>query len=385
MPWASRTTAPTRSPWPTSATAPRARATSTRPWSSPRASRRRWSSSARTTTGPSPSPSGCSPTSRSRTAPQASASPACGSTATTSSPCMAATRIALDRARHGGGPTFIEAVTYRMGPHTTADDPTRYRDAERTRGLGRQGPDRPAEVAAGAQGAADRRSSRPPSPPKPTPSPRRCGPAPSTCPSRSRWTSSSTSTARRTPRWTASRTTIPVTWLPSAIPQKPLLKKVHADDADDLCPSHQFGPAQVPRKRSQGDPHGRGHRRPRRCLPRHGRAAEGLRQAPRRGHPAGRVRHHGHRRRPGLPRVPPGGGDPVRRVHLPGVRPDRQPGRQDALPHPGRGQDAHHHPRALRRRHRLARSTTPSRPRPTSPTPRACAWSASPTRRTPTP
>jgi pyruvate dehydrogenase E1 component alpha subunit len=41
---------------------------------------------------------------------------------------MAATRIALDRARSGGGPTFIEAVTYRMGPHTTADDPTRYRD-----------------------------------------------------------------------------------------------------------------------------------------------------------------------------------------------------------------------------------------------------------------
>lgn len=42
---------------------------------------------------------------------------------------MAATRIALDRARRGGGPTFIEAVSYRMGPHTTADDPTRYRDA----------------------------------------------------------------------------------------------------------------------------------------------------------------------------------------------------------------------------------------------------------------
>jgi 2-oxoisovalerate dehydrogenase E1 component alpha subunit len=42
---------------------------------------------------------------------------------------MAATRLALDRARRGGGPTFIEAVSYRMGPHTTADDPTRYRDA----------------------------------------------------------------------------------------------------------------------------------------------------------------------------------------------------------------------------------------------------------------
>jgi pyruvate dehydrogenase E1 component alpha subunit len=42
---------------------------------------------------------------------------------------LAVTRAALDRARSGGGPTFIEAVTYRMGPHTTADDPTRYREA----------------------------------------------------------------------------------------------------------------------------------------------------------------------------------------------------------------------------------------------------------------
>jgi 2-oxoisovalerate dehydrogenase E1 component alpha subunit len=40
---------------------------------------------------------------------------------------LAATRAALDRARRGEGPTFIEAVTYRLGPHTTADDPTRYR------------------------------------------------------------------------------------------------------------------------------------------------------------------------------------------------------------------------------------------------------------------
>ncbi len=46
----------------------------------------------------------------------------------------AASLIAAERARAGGGPTFIEAVTYRMGPHTTSDDPTRYRDeAERTR------------------------------------------------------------------------------------------------------------------------------------------------------------------------------------------------------------------------------------------------------------
>jgi 2-oxoisovalerate dehydrogenase E1 component alpha subunit len=43
---------------------------------------------------------------------------------------LAATRIALERARKGDGPTFIEAVTYRMGPHTTSDDPTRYRSKE---------------------------------------------------------------------------------------------------------------------------------------------------------------------------------------------------------------------------------------------------------------
>jgi 2-oxoisovalerate dehydrogenase E1 component alpha subunit len=39
----------------------------------------------------------------------------------------AVTRTALDRARRGEGPTLIEAYTYRMGAHTTSDDPTRYR------------------------------------------------------------------------------------------------------------------------------------------------------------------------------------------------------------------------------------------------------------------
>lgn len=43
---------------------------------------------------------------------------------------LAVTRYAAERARVGDGPTLIEAVTYRMGPHTTSDDPTRYRDAE---------------------------------------------------------------------------------------------------------------------------------------------------------------------------------------------------------------------------------------------------------------
>ncbi|WP_018636307.1 pyruvate dehydrogenase (acetyl-transferring) E1 component subunit alpha [Parafrankia elaeagni] len=44
--------------------------------------------------------------------------------------CLAVTAEAAARARAGGGPTLIEAVTYRIGAHTTSDDPTRYRPAE---------------------------------------------------------------------------------------------------------------------------------------------------------------------------------------------------------------------------------------------------------------
>ena len=40
----------------------------------------------------------------------------------------AAVKSAADKARTGGGPTFIEAVTYRLGAHSSADDPTHYRD-----------------------------------------------------------------------------------------------------------------------------------------------------------------------------------------------------------------------------------------------------------------
>lgn len=41
-----------------------------------------------------------------------------------------ATKRAVDKARAGGGPTLIEAMTYRYGPHATADDPTLYRSDE---------------------------------------------------------------------------------------------------------------------------------------------------------------------------------------------------------------------------------------------------------------
>jgi pyruvate dehydrogenase E1 component alpha subunit len=42
-----------------------------------------------------------------------------------------ATREAVERARAGEGPTFVEAVTYRAAPHATADDPSIYVDPER--------------------------------------------------------------------------------------------------------------------------------------------------------------------------------------------------------------------------------------------------------------
>lgn len=46
--------------------------------------------------------------------------------------CLAVTRSALERARRGEGPTLVEAFTYRMGAHTTSDDPSKYRrDEER--------------------------------------------------------------------------------------------------------------------------------------------------------------------------------------------------------------------------------------------------------------
>jgi pyruvate dehydrogenase E1 component alpha subunit len=41
-----------------------------------------------------------------------------------------AIKTAVDQARAGGGPTFIEAITYRLGAHSSADDPAHYRDKD---------------------------------------------------------------------------------------------------------------------------------------------------------------------------------------------------------------------------------------------------------------
>ena len=65
------------------------------------------------------------------------------------------TRAALDNARHGQGPTLIEAYTYRMGAHTTSDDPTRYRIAGEVEAWQAKDPIARVRAFLDAQGIAD--------------------------------------------------------------------------------------------------------------------------------------------------------------------------------------------------------------------------------------
>jgi pyruvate dehydrogenase E1 component alpha subunit len=52
----------------------------------------------------------------------------------------AASREAVERARRGDGPSLIECVTYRLGMHTTSDDPTKYRSTEEVQAWERKDP-----------------------------------------------------------------------------------------------------------------------------------------------------------------------------------------------------------------------------------------------------
>jgi len=68
---------------------------------------------------------------------------------------LAAMRWAIDRARSGKGPTYIEAVTYRIGPHTTSDDPTRYRSKDEVERWKQRDPIARVEALLRAEGAFD--------------------------------------------------------------------------------------------------------------------------------------------------------------------------------------------------------------------------------------
>lgn len=52
----------------------------------------------------------------------------------------AVSKVALDEARAGGGPRAIEAMTYRMGAHTTSDDPTKYRTSDEEKAWAQRDP-----------------------------------------------------------------------------------------------------------------------------------------------------------------------------------------------------------------------------------------------------
>ncbi|MFD5214778.1 thiamine pyrophosphate-dependent enzyme [Microbacterium sp. NPDC058345] len=73
--------------------------------------------------------------------------------------CLAAMRWALDHARSGKGPAYLELVTYRMGPHTTADDPRRYRDETELERWRRRDPIARLEALLGAELTEEHRAS----------------------------------------------------------------------------------------------------------------------------------------------------------------------------------------------------------------------------------
>ena len=65
-------------------------------------------------------------------------------------------RDAVERARAGDGPTLVEAVTYRRGPHTTTDDPSKYRDEDDVPEFAERDPiDRTREYLAATHGWSD--------------------------------------------------------------------------------------------------------------------------------------------------------------------------------------------------------------------------------------
>ena len=89
---------------------------------------------------------------------------------------------------------------------------------------------------------------------------------------------------------------------------------------------------------------------------RHRGAEGGVRREPRARHPARRVGHRRHRDRARDARVPPGVRDPVRRVHLPRLRPDHLAAGEADLPARGIADLPRRHPGAVRRAHRRGRA-----------------------------
>ena len=242
--------------------------------------------------------------------------------------CYAVMAEAAARAREGGGPTLIEAVTYRLGPHTTSDDPTRYRsdeEVEQWRALDPIAlphlPDRHRGVDRAARGA--RRDAV------------GSGCAPN-CATRSINTPDidvgevfDTVYADITPNWRASATSWWPNWrrrreMTQIIERPPMLRRrrPRSRRSSPRCrpPRIDDGAGDQPgaarrdgrRRPGAGLRRGRGHAR--RRVPGDRGTRRNLRRRTVFRHAAGGVGDHRHRGRDGDPRLRPGAGDPVRRV-----------------------------------------------------------------------
>ena len=128
--------------------------------------------------------------------------------------CLAVTRKALQAAREGQGPTLIEAFTYRMGAHTTTDDPTRYRLAAELEAWKLKDPIERVKAYLSAAASPTTPSSRP-STPRRTRSAGASGTGACRCPTRSRWRCSTTSTPSRARCCARSASSTRPTWRPS--------------------------------------------------------------------------------------------------------------------------------------------------------------------------
>ena len=233
--------------------------------------------------------------------------------------------------RRPQGPMLIEAFTYRMGAHTTTDDPTRYRlsseleawrlrdPIERVRVL--PGPHRRGRQRLLRGGQRGRR--------------RGSGAVAGLLPGAAR--SAAAGAVRRRLRRAGpdpGRRARPVRGLPRRIRRRGRSGgREHGGKSMStitLSRALNEGLRRSLRVRPQGDDHGGGHRQARWRVPGDRGTPGGLRRSSRGRHAARRVGGRRHRRRPGHAGVPAGVRDPVRRLRLPRVRPDRLPGGQDA-------------------------------------------------------
>ena len=288
----------------------------------------------------------------------------------------AVTQAALQRARDGQGPTFVEAYTYRMGAHTTTDDPTRYRLSDDLERWKLKDPIARVEVYLTPQRPGRRRllRRRPGGGRRPRPPPARglqgaARPvaAEHVRPRLRRDDRGARAAARRLrglPRELrgGARMSTKIT-LAKGLNMG--LRKAMEDDPKVLLMGEDVGKLGGVFRITDGLQKDFGEDRvidsP---LAESGIVGTAVGMALR-----------GYR---------PGRRDPVRRLRLPGVRPDRLPGREDALPQPGQVQDADGHPDPVRRRHRRGRAPQRVAGGAVRAHARASRWSPAPTRSTAT-